>query len=122
MPETITDVNAFGLAAEGETRRKGEAAKHVGEDFIVSPKIAKHGIGDGIAAPIAAVMVAAHGEKDEFLGILDGQEAKENLIEKGEDGGICADAQGESQNGNDGETGSAREGAESEYLKSRNAV
>src|SRR5580704_5875254 len=70
-------------------------------------------MGNGVAAPVAAVMAAAHGEEDEFLRILDGEEAEEDLVEKGENGGVGADAEGESQDSDSGETGSAGEGAES---------
>ncbi len=69
-------------------------------------------MGDGVAAPIAAVVAAMHGEEDEFLGILDGEEAEEDLVEESENGGICADAEGQGEDGDYRETGSAREGAE----------
>jgi hypothetical protein len=70
-------------------------------------------MGDGVAAPIAAVMVAAHGEEDEFLGVFDGEEAEEDLVEECKDGGVCADAEGEGKDGDHREAGSAGEGAES---------
>ncbi len=53
---------------------------------------------DGVAAPIAAVVAAVHGEKGKFLGILDGQKAEKDLIEKRKDRGIRADAESESEN------------------------
>jgi hypothetical protein len=40
-------------------------------------------------------MAATHGEEYEFLGIFDGQEAQEDLVEEGKNSGICADAEGE---------------------------
>jgi hypothetical protein len=67
---------------------------------------------DGVAAPIATVVTTVHGEEDEFLGILDGKEAEEDLVEEGKNSGICADAQGKGENGNYRETGSACECAE----------
>ena len=67
-------------------------------------------------------MTAAHGEKDEFLGILDGQEAQEDLVEEGKDSGICADAEGERQDGDGGEAGSAGKGAESVFKIAKRCV
>src|SRR5712664_4683079 len=69
-------------------------------------------MGNGVAAPVAAIVTAHHGEQDELLGILDGEEAKENLVQEGKDGGVCADAESERENGYGGETGSAGEQAE----------
>jgi hypothetical protein len=106
-------IGALGLTIEGEAGGKGEPAKHVGEDVVVSGEIAEHGMGDGIAAPVAAVMVAAHGKENEFLGILDREKAEEDLVEEGENSGIGADAEGEGQDGDGGEARSAGESAES---------
>ncbi len=69
-------------------------------------------MGNGVAAPVAAIVTAHHGEQDELLGILDGEEAKEDLVQEGKDGGVCADAESESQYSYCGKTGSAGEHAE----------
>src|SRR6266849_5198154 len=68
-------------------------------------------MGDGIAAPVAAVVASAHGEQDELLGFLDGKEAQQDLVEEGENGGVCADAESQGQDGYGGEAGSAGEHA-----------
>jgi len=70
-------------------------------------------MGDGVAAPVAAVVAAAHGEKDELLGFLDGEKAQKDLVEEGEDGGVRADAQSQCEDGDGSEAGSAGKGAES---------
>src|SRR5437016_812454 len=82
--------DAFGLLANGKARRSREAAKHVREDIVVVAKIAEHGMGNGVAAPVAAIVASAQGE----------------------DGGVCADAEGQSQNGHGSEARSAGEHAE----------
>jgi len=69
-------------------------------------------MGDGVAAPIAAVVVAAHGEKDELLRILDGEEAQQDLIEERENGGVGANAESQREDGYGGEAGSTGEHAE----------
>ncbi len=116
------ELNEFRLAVRGEARGSGKAAKHIGENFIVIAKIAKHGMGDGIAAPVAAVVVAAHGEKDELLGIFDGKEAQEDLIEEGENGGVCADAESQGEDGYGGKAGSADEHAEGIFQVAKGGV
>jgi hypothetical protein len=59
----------------------------------------------------AALAVA---EEDEMLGILDGQRAKQDGVEQGEDGGVGADAEGEGEQGDEGEAGALEEAAEAE--------
>src|SRR5207302_9733819 len=97
---------------KGEACGSGKAAEHFREDFVVIAKITEHGMGDGVAAPVAAVVAAAHGEQDELLGIPDGQEPQQNLVEKGENSGVRTDAQSKSQDGYGREAGSAGEHAE----------
>src|SRR5713226_8130227 len=116
------ELNEFRLAVRGEARGVGKTAKHFGKDFVVIAKIAKHGMGDGIAAPVAAVVVAAHGEKDELLGIFDGKEAQEDLIEEGENGGVCADAERQGEDGYGGKAGSADEHAEGIFQVAKGGV
>src|SRR3979490_2615227 len=89
-------IDAFRLAAKGKARGSGKAAEHIREDFVVLAEITEHGMRDGVAAPVAAVVAAAHGEQDELLGIPDWQETQQDLVEKGEDGGVCANAEGQS--------------------------
>ncbi len=112
----------LGLAIKGDTGVEREAGEHVGEDFVVRGEIAEHGVRDGVAAPIASVVAAAHGEEDEFLGIFDGEKAEEDLVEEGEDGGICADAEGQGEDGDDSEAGSAGKGAESVFEVAKRGV
>ncbi len=104
--------HTFGLLAEGKARGIGKAAEHVGEDLVVLAEIAEHRMGDGVASPVAAVVAPFHGEQDELLGILDGEETEENLVEEGEDGGVGADAESQGEDGYGGEAGSAGEHAE----------
>src|ERR1700676_3736589 len=66
-------IDAFRLAAKGKTRRGGKAAEHFREDFVVILKVTEHGMGDCIAAPVAAVVASFHGEQDELLRIFDGK-------------------------------------------------
>src|SRR6266581_3651987 len=106
------DGDTLGLLAEGKAGGVAEAAKHVGEDFVVLAKITEHGMGDRVAAPVAAVVASAHGEQDELLRILDGEEPQQDLVEKGENGGVRADAESQGQYGNGREAGSAHEHAE----------
>jgi len=56
-------------------------------------------------------VVTAHGEEDELLGVLDGKEAEEDLIEESKDGGVCTDAESQSEDGNGCKPGSAGEHA-----------
>jgi hypothetical protein len=69
-------------------------------------------MGDGVAAPIAAVVAPTHGEEDKLLRILDGQEPQQDLVEKSKNRRIRADAESQGQNGHHCEAGSARERAE----------
>jgi hypothetical protein len=78
----------------------------------VGSEIPEHGMRDGVPAPIAAVVTAVHGQEDEFLGIFDWEKAEEDLIEESENGGVSADAKGESEDGNYSEAGGAGEGAQ----------
>jgi len=57
-------------------------------------------------------VVTAHGEEDELLGVLDGEEAEEDLIKESKDGGVCTDAKSQSEDGNGCKPGSASEHAE----------
>ncbi len=106
------DGNAFRLLAEGKARGSGKAAEHIGEDFVVITKITEHGMGDGVATPVAAVVAAAHGEQDELLGIFHGEKAQQDLVEEREDGGVCANAESECEDSYGSKTGSADKHAE----------
>ena len=74
-------------------------------------EIAEHGMRDGVAAPVAAVVAPPHGEQDELLRILDGQEPQQNLVEERENSRVRADAQGQSQDGYGRKARSSREHA-----------
>ncbi len=106
--------DTLGFAVEAETGFIGEAAEHAGEDGVVVAEVVVHGPGDGVAAPVASVVVAVAGEEDETLRLLDGEEAEEDLIEEAEDGGVGSDAEGERGDGDGGEDGGFGEGAEGE--------
>jgi len=77
---------------------------------------------DGVAAPVAAVVMAAHGEKDKLLRIPDGVVAKRDLIEdrENDDDGDNAKRQGE--DGHGGEAGSAGEQAEGVHEVAKDGV
>src|SRR5260370_36041004 len=95
------DGDTLGLLAEGKAGGVAEAAKHVGEDFVVLAKITEHGMGDRVAAPVAAVVASAQGEQAELLRIIDGEEPQQDLVEKGEHGGVAtaADRPGQKDKG-----------------------
>src|SRR5260370_42021162 len=82
------DGDTLGLLAEGKAGGGAEAAKHVGEDFVVLAKITEHGMGDRVAAPAAAGVASALGEHDEVLRMLDGQEPERQLVDEAENGGV----------------------------------
>ena len=65
-------------------------------------------------AVVAAVMPAAAPQQDELLRVFDGEQAQENLIHQGEDGGISADAEGQRQDGHGDEDGRFLEGPQGE--------
>src|SRR5690349_1057942 len=68
---------AFRLLAKGKARGSGETAKHVGEDFVVLAKITEHGMRNGVASPVAAIVASSHGQEDKLLRVLDGQETQQ---------------------------------------------
>ncbi len=105
-------IDAFRLAAKGKTRRGGKAAEHFREHFVVTLKVTEHGMGDRIAAPVAAVVASLHGEQDELLRIFDREQPQQNLVEEGEYCRVRADAQCQSQNGYGRETRRARKHAQ----------
>ena len=115
-------IDAFRLAAKGKARGSRKAAKHVGKDFVVILKIPEHGMRDGVAAPIAAVVAPPHGEQNKLLRILDGQEPQQNLVEEGENSGVRANAQGQSQDGYSRKAGSSREHAEGVFQVSKYGI
>jgi hypothetical protein len=88
-----------------------EAAEHSCEDLVVVLEVSVHEIRDGVAAPIAAVMAAVHGEQGQLLRIFYREEAKKDLVEQGEDGGVGAYTEGKGEDGNGGEARAAAEGA-----------
>src|SRR5260370_13014145 len=106
------DGDTLGLLAEGKAGGVAEAAKNVGDGCVGLAKITENGMGDRVAAPVAAVVASAHGEQDELLRILDGEEPQQDLVEKGENGGVRADAESQGQYGNGREAGDAHEHAE----------
>jgi len=63
-------------------------------------------------------VVTAHGEEDELLGVLYGEEAEEDMSRRSEDGGVCTDADSQSEDGNGCQTLGASEQCEV-YLRSR---
>src|SRR5260370_17793696 len=69
-------------------------------------------MGDGVAAPVTAIVATLHGEKDKLLGIFDGEEAQQDLVEEGENSRVGADAESEREDGHGGEPRGAGEHAE----------
>src|SRR5260370_4670721 len=69
-------------------------------------------MGDGVAAPVTAIVATLHGEKDKLLGIFDGEEAQQDLVEEGENSRVDADAESEREDGHGGEPRGAGEHAE----------
>ncbi len=94
----------FRAAIGSEACGAGKPAKHSGENFVVILKIAKHWIGNRVAAPVVTVVVAAHREQHKLLRIFYGKQAQKNLVEQSEHRGVRADSEGESEDGNGGES------------------
>src|SRR6516165_8028188 len=104
--------DAFGLSTRCQTDHKGKPAEHRGEDFVVILEVPVHRIGNGVAAPVVPVVPATHSQQNQFLGILDREQSKKNLIEQGEDGRVGADAEGQGQDGDGGKAGAPPERAQ----------
>jgi hypothetical protein len=56
--------------------------------------------------------MAAYGKENELLGIFDGKETEEDLVEEGENGGVGTYAEREREDSDGSEAGSTGEGAE----------
>lgn len=105
-------VDAFGFVAGRDGEGGGEAAEDFREGLRLFAAVLAVGIGTGVGAAVVAHVWAGRGDEDELFGVLDGQQAKHELIEEGEDGGISADAEGEREYGNNCKDGGAAERAE----------
>jgi hypothetical protein len=51
-------------------------------------------------------------QANELFGVLDGEIAEQKSVDEGEDSGVCADAEGEREDGGRGEGGALSEDAE----------
>src|SRR5258708_6714007 len=100
------------MSTEGKARGNRETAKHLRENLVMRPEIPVHGMRDGVAAPIIAIVAPAHGKQHEPLRILDRKEPQQDLIEEGEDRGVGTNSQRESQDGDGRKAGGSGQHAE----------
>jgi hypothetical protein len=85
-------VDALGFPFGADAHRSFPPAEHSTEDLVVVAKILVHGVGELVLPVVAAVMRTTAPQQDELLGVLDWQQAQEDLVHQGEDGGVGADA------------------------------
>src|ERR1022692_4400325 len=85
-------VNPIRFPFGADTKGSFPAAEHSTEDLVVVAKILVPRVGELVAAVVAAVVRTAAPQQDELLGVLDWQQAQEDLVHQGENGGIGADA------------------------------
>ncbi len=93
------------LRPVGQVRGGREAAEHAAEDLVVPAQVLVQRVGEGVEAPVAAVVAAFHSESDQLLRVLDGQAAQQHLVEQGEDRGVGPDADGQREDRHQGEAG-----------------
>ena len=106
---------AFGLAAESDRGIGLVAAEDRGKSRRALLEILVHGVG-GHAHPAVAAHVRTGGpDHHKLLGIAHGQEAQQELVHQGEDGGIGADAQGQRGHRNQGKQRAAGQVAKGEF-------
>ena len=104
----------FDRDAGSEVRGREQAGKHL----IVPLQLLKFGIGNEIAVAIAEAdletLLVGICEKDELLRVPDGKIAEQHGIYYGEDGGVGADSERESEDGDCRESGRFAQHAEGE--------
>jgi hypothetical protein len=103
----------------GEAGRAAELGSEAVEGGGVLAELAEHGVGEGPVGPGFALAGTGELELDEAMRVGEGERAKEELIEEGEDGGVGTDADGQGKDGDDGKYGVLTEGTGSvlEILK-----
>ena len=100
---------ALGLALHGEARVEGRTREDAGDVGGAVAQALVHWIGEGFG--VVAVAGDAAGfrsrgvEDHDFVGILYGEAAEEDLIHQRKDGGVGADAERQRDDGNGGEAG-----------------
>ena len=103
------DVLVLGLVLPGDTCVGAHRRQHAAEDLVLVAQVFVHRVGIVIAdvsaeaahgAGEASVPVGAH----QFLGPLHGQHAQHHLVEQGEDGRRCPNAERQCHHGGHGKT------------------
>ena len=104
----------FDRDAGGEVRSR----EHAGKRLIVLLQLLKFGIGNEIPVAIGEAdfetLLVGICEKDELLRVLDGKIAEQHGIDDREDGGVGADAERKSEDGDRRESGRFAQHAEGE--------
>ena len=98
-------VHALSLSVGADAQRGFPAAEHSAKDLVVIAEILVHGIGDLVAAIVAAVVLPAAPQQHKLLRILDREQAQEELVDQRENSGIGADAQGQRKHRDGNEDG-----------------
>ena len=111
------DIHRLGTVATGDDAVDGVGAAEDGsgaaEDGVIFLQIAIEGIGIeiGVCPVVGDAAIDAVTEHDKLRGLLHGKIAEQDCIEEAEDGGVSADAEGEREQGDGGERGTAEQGA-----------
>ena len=98
----------FGLGDTGKIEADVVDDGHGGEGTALLAPIEKIGIGNGNVADL----FVGFAHEDELRGVFERQRAEEDGVDDAEDGGIGADAESESEDGDGGEAGGFRERAD----------
>ena len=99
------DIHRLGTVATGDDAVDGVGAAEDGsgaaEDGVIFLQIAIEGIGIeiGVCPVVGDAAIDAVTEHDKLRGLLHGKIAEQDCIEKAEDGGVSADAEGEREQG-----------------------
>ena len=95
----------LGVSLKGHAHVVLEAAEHPAEDGVVLAEIVIHGVGQRVHAPVATVVETLHLQRHQLLRVLYRQQAQQDLIEQREDRRVCADAEGQREDGHNREDG-----------------
>ena len=101
----VLDGNFLGVTVSGEIVALVKDVGHAGENGIADLPIEKIRRGDGVVR--VGVLRIIFPDHNQAGGIVIGQGANENGIYHGEDGGVGADTEGQSEDGDGGEAGTA---------------